>query len=265
MNDFINLMKERVTLLKKAVRAAEADIDRFPDGRLRVNKTGQGCNYYVVTKRGDTTGDYIPAKNKELVKQLAQKDYNKLFLKRAETELKYLKRAVAGLEGNNTDAVFQNLSDERKKLVSPYILTDELYAREWQFMKFKTNPFMIENKIYETAKGEMVRSKSEVLIANILFELGIPYHYEKQLVLRNGGKRYPDFTLLNVRTRREIYLEHFGLLDDQEYRTGCLHKLDDYMENGIYLGRELLLTYETEENPLNIKGIKKMLKDLFLT
>ncbi len=83
------------------------------------------------------------------------------------------------------------------------------------------------------------------------------------LVLKNGGTRYPDFTLLDVRAREEVFLEHFGLLDDEEYRRNCLHKLDEYRNNGIYPGRNLIFTYETEENPLDIKGIKKMLKDLF--
>ncbi|MCR5824249.1 MAG: hypothetical protein K6G60_07460 [Lachnospiraceae bacterium] len=256
-------MKERVSVLKKAIRAAEADIAGFPDGRLRVSKKQLACSYYVVTKRGDPTGDYISVKNKELVKQLAQKDYNKQFLKQAENELQCLQRAVSSLDGKNADAAFCNLSDERRSLVTPYILTDDLYAGEWQAMRFKTNTFMSEDRIYDTERGEKVRSKSEVLIANTLLELGIPYHYEKMLVLKNGGTRYPDFTLLDVRAREEVFLEHFGMLDDEEYRRNCLHKLDEYRNNGIYPGRNLIFTYETEENPLDIKGIKKMLKDLF--
>ena len=69
-------------------------------------------------------------------------------------------------------------------------------------------------------------------------------------------------TLLAVKQRKEIYLEHFGLLDDPEYLTKTLQKLDEYRANGIYPEKNLLFTYETETLPLDIKGIRKMLDDL---
>ena len=88
----------------------------------------------------------------------------------------------------------------------------------------------------------------------------IPYHYEKALELKDKSVRYPDFTLLKKRTREEIYLEHFGLWDNEEYLSESLRKLDEYRKNGIYLGNNLLFTYETKDNPLDIKGIRAMLK-----
>ena len=59
-------------------------------------------------------------------------------------------------------------------------------AEEWQSKTFKTNSYKTENKIYDTRRGEKVRSKSEAIIADMLFEMGIPYHYEYPLRLRNG-------------------------------------------------------------------------------
>ena len=156
------------------------------------------------------------------------------------------------------------LMTERKQLVCPYIMTDELYAAQWQEKAYKSNPFNPEGKIYETRKGEMVRSKSEAIISDMLYELGIPYHYEQELVLKNKKIRYPDFTLLKEKTREVIYLEHFGLLDDEQYRISCMTKLDEYRGRGIYPGKNLLITYESTDNPLDIGGTRKMLKDIFL-
>ena len=98
----------------------------------------------------------------------------------------------------------------------------------------------------------------------VLYELEIPYHYEKALRLRNGATRYPDFTLLKVSTGEEIYLEHFGLLDDSEYLSENLKKLEEYRKNGIYVGKNLLFTYETTSTPLDIKGIRQMLKETMI-
>ena len=129
-------------------------------------------------------------------------------------------------------------------------------------MPFKPNPYMEDMKIYDTRRGEKVRSKSEAILADILYGLGIPYHYEKPLYLGSGKVRYPDFTLLKIKSREEIYLEHFGMLDDDEYREKSLLKLDEYRKHGIYVGKNLIFTYETEKSPLDIKGIEKMLKEV---
>ena len=93
--------------------------------------------------------------------------------------------------------------------------------------------------------------------------MGIPYLYEQALKLRNGKIYYPDFTLLKKNTRETIYLEHLGLLDDETYRKSNLLKLDEYRANGIYIGKNLLITYETLDSPLDINGIRRMLKEIF--
>ena len=97
-----------------------------------------------------------------------------------------------------------------------------------------------------------------------LYELGIPYRYEAELCLRNGKVKYPDFTLLNVQTREIVYHEHLGLMDDDQYRRANLIKLDEYRRNGIYLGKNLIITYEAEGCYLNIREIKKMCQQIFL-
>lgn len=73
-----------------------------------------------------------------------------------------------------------------------------------------------EGKIHETLSSHMVRSKSEVIIANMLFQKGVPFDYEKCLYADDGTFYLPDFTiLLNGET---WYLEHLGRLDLPNYR-----------------------------------------------
>ena len=93
--------------------------------------------------------------------------------------------------------------------------------------------------------------------------MGIPYRYEAELILPNGGVRYPDFTLLNTRTREMVYYEHFGLLDDSGYRRENLQKIGEYIQNGIILGKNLIFTFEAQGSPLNLKNIRRMLSELF--
>ena len=262
MNDVITTLEKQREILKKSIKQAENELAKFPEGRLRVNCSRKQTRYYKMLKPADTTGEYLSMKDKETIRQLAQKDYNRIFLNTARKELETIEDVLLAYQKYNSEAIYDNLSAGRKKFVIPYILTDDLYAKEWQSKIFKSNPYMPENKKYDTKKGEHVRSKSEAIIADMLYDLGIPYHYEYPIKLKNGQIRYPDFTLLNTKTREELYLEHFGLLDNEEYRYDCLRKLNEYRGNGIYLGKNLLFTYETENNPLDIKGIKLMLKEI---
>ena len=108
-----------------------------------------------------------------------------------------------------------------------------------------------------------MRSKSEKIIADRLFALGSSYRYEFPLQLNGNVVVYPDFTLLNIDTREEIYLEHCGLMDDPRYVQNLMFKLKTYEKNGIYLGINLFLTYENQRYPFNGKLLDVLMKDLF--
>ena len=57
------------------------------------------------------------------------------------------------------------------------------------------NEWYEEGKIHRTLAEYMVRSKSEVIIANILFDRGIPFTYEKPLFASDGTFLLSDFTI----------------------------------------------------------------------
>ena len=61
----------------------------------------------------------------------------------------------------------------------------------------------------------MLRSKSEVIIANLLHERQIPFLYEEPLFAGDGTLRLPDFTV--TWRGQTFYWEHLGLLDLTEY------------------------------------------------
>ena len=68
--------------------------------------------------------------------------------------------------------------------------------------------------MFYTSKGERVRSKSEVIIADVLNREGVPYRYEYPIYIKGIGKIYPDFTVLNIGIRKEMIWDHFGMMDD---------------------------------------------------
>lgn len=87
-----------------------------------------------------------------------------------------------------------------------------------------------KNLIHRTISGELVRSKSEVIVANILNQLGVEYAYEEPL--RVEGKNFlPDFTLRHQ--GRIAYLEHLGMLGIPSYKRDWDQKRSHYEKAGI--------------------------------
>ena len=93
--------------------------------------------------------------------------------------------------------------------------------------------FLEEGLIHRTERGDLVRSKSELVIADKLHGHGIDYSYEQPLVLPNGRTRYPDFTIADHARGVTFYWEHLGMLDDPGYKARWEGKRAEYLECGI--------------------------------
>ena len=74
--------------------------------------------------------------------------------------------------------------------------------------------FLEEKLIHRTKRGEMVRSKSEVIIANMLDSLKLGYAYEQPFTGKDGSIRYTDFTIEDAESGRTVLLEHLGMLSN---------------------------------------------------
>ena len=91
----------------------------------------------------------------------------------------------------------------------------------------------LEALIHRTQRGVAVRSKSEVIVADILDGLGISYSYEEPLYSPSDPKdfRLPDFT---ASFEGDVYYwEHLGLLSVPDYRNAWERKRRWYEDNGF--------------------------------
>ena len=251
-----NQISERIVVLEDISRKREMMLKRAPAGRLRVNCGRKNPQYYQVTGE-NLCGRYLGRHQRKLAAALAQKDYDKKVLCAANRELQMLKRLNAQL-GVAAEDVYDSLPVWRKALVEPGWLPDDVYIRRWEQEKYFTKGIRDDNPEFRTRKGEQVRSKSEILIANTLQELGIPYRYECELELEGGIVIYPDFTVLHVRERKEKYLEHFGMMDDAEYSATAVRKLALYEKNGIFPGKNLIISMESSEKPASARQIERL-------
>ena len=122
--------------------------------------------------------------------------------------------------------------------------------------------FYEEKMIHKTVRGELVRSKSEVIIANALHYNGLDYEYEPELKLEDRVKR-PDFKIEDYDTGVVWYWEHCGMMTDPQYRKRWEDKKKFYEKNGIVEGKNLIVTYDDENGGLDSDVIQKIIEDTF--
>lgn len=122
-------------------------------------------------------------------------------------------------------------------LISDNTSSNELHQEIGRYLGVEKHML---NRIYSTVKGDRVRSKSEVIIANLLAQNGISYEYEKKLEYDKGKWIEPDFTI-TLPDGRELYWEHLGMLGVESYDKRWLEKQDIY-DN--YFSGKLIVTYE---------------------
>ena len=157
----------------------------------------------------------------------------------------------------------QRYSNEQSSEISKR-MTNLFNASEPCEVKFgNKSVFLDKNLIYKTDRGELVRSKSDWIIADKLHAAGVDYMYEHPLKL-NGYERFPDFTIVDDDSGEVWYWEHNGMLSDKEYAARWERKLKAYKENGILPledgGGEngpLIVTEEREGHGLDADEIKK--------
>ncbi|MBR3032471.1 MAG: hypothetical protein IKH92_05580 [Clostridiales bacterium] len=243
-------MIARKLKLEAAMKTAQKQILEAPEGRLRIDNSKGTPRYYQVSKKY-SNGRFIPEKEIETAKKLAQKDYAKHFMALAQREINCINGYFREVDKENAEFTFLDLKDFRRILVSPLLLDSKTFAEKWSSLPFDSNPNYVDGLIYPTKRGELVRSKTEVFIANTYYELGIPYRYECAMRLKNGALRYPDFTTLDQYRHQVVYHEHFGLIEDAGYRRAAMKKISEYSKSGIFIGKNLILTFETEYEPFD--------------
>ena len=238
--------------------------DKYPPGSLRILTKRDKPQYYHRINPSDQQGKYISRKDHPLAVQLAQKDYDTKLLKVLNEQQRAIDRFLKDYDPDAAIQVYEKLSEQRKSLVTPEYLSDEEFVRQWLSQPYTRLGFKEEDQEFYTAKGERVRSKSEILIADALLRNQVPYLCE--VPVYNNGVIFaaPDFKCLNVRLRKVYYWEHLGKLGELDYANRNVKKLEKYTLADDFDEKSLILTFETENHPLNTKVIEEKIRRYLL-
>lgn len=253
-------MIKKKELLKTEIQFTQKQLKSLPAGELICSRNGKYYKWFHAKKEGY---DYIPKRHRVFAEELALKKYLELHLEDCIKELKAVEQFLKKSVGDNSQAI-KLLSDhsEIHNLLKSYLapLSEEL--SNWQNEQYEKSSLHPEQLIHTTLSGNIVRSKSEALIDMNLYFHKLPFRYENPLEI-SGNIVYPDFTIRHPKTGDYYYWEHFGLMDNMEYRKKVGFKLQNYSWVGILPGVNLITTYEDSENPLPVQMIEKNIRHYF--
>ena len=123
--------------------------------------------------------------------------------------------------------------------------TSEFNVKTWENLGACTNAREVNTGYYD-GFGFNVRSRGEMMVGNALKELGLEAKYEPTLILKGERKRDPDYAFPVRIIDRCFFVEFMGMTDDEIYLDNNYGKIDEYMRNGIYINRDLILICGTK-------------------
>lgn len=259
MQNLKTLLEEEQKHLEKIIEKTENRLIDAPEGGINISKSHnsmQFFHYQMGCSKSKRT--YINKENEMLITSLIQKAYNQAVLRKATIRIKKIKSLIDDYDKGDFQNIYLNQHPERQKRIEPIEKPWSLYVDEWKSQTYQGKEFLETTKYILTDNGEKVRSKSEKIIADYLFRKGIAYKYECPLYLKGMGTIYPDFTLLSPATRKEIYWEHCGLMDNSNYAFSAIKRINIYQKNHIFPGDGLILTFETDKIVLESEIIEKI-------
>ena len=231
------LIERLLVKFERIEKISKKKLAKMPEGDLKVSKRN-GKNYFYCRKNGKVT--YIKTTNVRRIAELANREKYEKLLKFCNAFIPVADKMLKVIE------TFENvrIDDIKEEYTDNDVVSDEKYARIWE-SDYPIVPLDEKHTIL-TKKGDYVRSKSEKMIADFLYECKIPYKYEVRLIFDDGNELMPDFIMLDTESREEIIWEHFGIIDDVNYAARTIEKMSIYSQNGYNVNDNLFCTFETQ-------------------
>lgn len=95
--------------------------------------------------------------------------------------------------------------------------------------------------------GYRMRSRGEVMIAQVLDSLGLDYKYEPKIIVGDEAY-YPDFAVWLPEFGRCFFIEFLGMLDNQNYAYKNGIKIGNYLNAGMVINRDILFYCGTKSS-----------------
>lgn len=282
MQSVKKMIENDILLQEKLIERYDRALQELPEGYLTIRKRADGADYFVNTvtlsrhgkKRKQT---YLKRSEGQKIWQLQIKRLMQEAIKRMARNVQREKKWLAQYENYDFVSIqsalrpaYRDLAPEQLRRGQYFYSADilELAGSTPEVLAgIQSGRFHVEGRTQRTLSGILVRSKSEVIVADTLTYLEIPFLYEAEARLLDAdGKEivlHPDFTIL-CPDGTVLYWEHLGLLQDEDYAGSFAKKLYLFHRNGFTIGQNLIVTADDRSGRIDSLQIRELAERLIL-
>ncbi|MBR0374574.1 MAG: hypothetical protein IJH91_08615 [Mogibacterium sp.] len=235
----------------------------YENETLSVDRRGKTPKYTIkMNKDGLRKEVYIGDADKR-VDIVCARQVIKTVLTRIECRIRHLNKTLSVYQTINPNSFRDHLPYAYRDI--PRVVFDILEIADMSAVDnyaFSDNSmnFYPEHLIHSTSTGELLRSKGELVITYILDKLGIKYEYEKVMEV-NGKLVAPDFLLTSPDGTKQVILEYFGMMGNEEYRKKAAEKIAMYIEAGFIPGKDILFIFDDMDGAFDGQKVEQMLRE----
>ncbi|MBQ0079040.1 MAG: hypothetical protein KBS66_03990 [Eubacterium sp.] len=273
--------------MEKLSELNEMQLARFPDCKLYHTIKAGKEKYFKVPKGDNVTSKININSNPQEIELLKEKLYLETQGKLIDENLLLLNNFMSGYveltpqniigamskhdQKLNFDQAIQNLqgrldtklfSEDEVYINQNFIITPQMRSRidshkGWANSPYHKSDFRPQDLTKITSRNEAMRTKAEVMFAEMLYKYEIPFQYER--VLPFGDLDYaPDFTFEEA-TKELLRVEYCGMMDRPDYVRKHLIRLKNYAKLGVIPGVNLICVYN-QNNEINMQEVESVIR-----
>lgn len=254
----IKELEKRKHFLERVISQLEFNLSKYPEGTIQCHQDNRNRKILRFFIRKDGKDLYLSQqKYTRLIKSLLQKRYETEALKKYSKELIEVNQLLV-IENESVNALIPEYAKRYVHRIE-YDLIDiisEFNQNTHGSSSSRTGQYRVTTK-----EGVLVKSKAEQIIADELYDSGIPFRYELGLRCADQSFRSPDFTIMSPSTGKVFYWEHFGMIDKPEYARDMVDKMNSYSLSQINPGDNLILTV-ADERRLDVNGFTNQVRKI---
>ena len=269
MRGFEEAIKKDMELERRMAKLLRQEIKKLPEGRLK--QGGGGRSVYVDQNHS------LPPRSKQ-ARMIARRNLLEAKLAIIEENLQLQEQICHQYRSYRDDRVVAQMKPVYRKIIER-AWTEAAQKRQEARIAAQQHDitsgraYHPEHLKHKNMKGEINRSKSEVIVDNVYQSLKIPYSYEEKVYWPKDAppeaweiKRrlnipdyyIPDFTV-TLPDGTKKYHEHLGKMDDEEYMETWKKKMILYYWAGIIPGQNLIITADDRYGGIDQQAIMRIL------
>ena len=270
MRGFEEAIRDDMELEKRMITLIQKEIKKLPEGKLK--RGARGRSVYVNQTRS------LPPRGARAL-AIARRNLLEAKLRIIHENLRAQERLIRKYKSYRDDKVLEGMSKVYQDIIGEAWRKDAQQRQEDRTASQRKaiasgNVYHSEQLKHVNMKGEINRSKSEIIIGNVYDSLKIPYSYEERVYWPENAppqawdmKRQlnipdfyaPDFTC-TMPDGSKKYHEHLGRMDDTGYMETWKKKMILYYWAGVTPGWNLIITADDCHGGINQQQILQILQ-----